>query len=75
MIETTQMIPPLTQLTEDEQMLKDAAADFAESSIKPKVHEMDEAGKLDPDLVKEFFEMGLMVLKYRKNTRAAADRL
>ena len=60
MIETTQTIPPLTQLTEDEQMLKDAAADFAESSIKPKVHEMDEAGKLDPDLVKEFFEMGLM---------------
>jgi alkylation response protein AidB-like acyl-CoA dehydrogenase len=60
MIETTQTIPPITQLTEDEQMLKEAAADFAESSIKPKVHEMDEAGKLDPELVKEFFEMGLM---------------
>lgn len=51
---------PLTQLTEDEQMLKEAAADFANSVIKPKVMEMDEAAKLDPDLVKQFFEMGLM---------------
>ncbi len=55
-----QLIPPLTQLTEDEQMLKDAAADFAQSSIKPLVQEMDENAKLDSGLVKEFFEMGLM---------------
>ncbi len=51
---------PLTKLTEDEQMLKEAAADFAESVIKPKVHEMDEAAKLDPDIIKQCFEMGLM---------------
>lgn len=60
MNEIMQTIPPLTQLTEDEQMLRDAAADFANSAIKPKVHEMEEAGKLDPQLIKEFFEMGLM---------------
>ncbi|MFN1834809.1 acyl-CoA dehydrogenase [Balneola sp. MJW-20] len=53
-------ISPLTQLTEDEQMLKEAAADFAESAIKPLVHEMDEKAQLDPDLIKQFFEMGLM---------------
>jgi len=53
-------VPPLTQLTEDEQMLKEAASDFAESVIKPKVQEMDEAGKLDPGLINQFFEMGLM---------------
>ncbi|MBO6537318.1 MAG: acyl-CoA dehydrogenase [Balneolaceae bacterium] len=53
-------IPPLTQLTEDEQMLRDAAADFAKSSIGPLVNEMDEQAKLNPGLVKEFFEMGLM---------------
>jgi alkylation response protein AidB-like acyl-CoA dehydrogenase len=57
---TDQLIAPLTQLTEDEQMLKEAAADFAEASIKPLVEEMDEKAKLDPGLVKEFFEMGLM---------------
>lgn len=53
-------MPPLTHLTEDEQMLKDAAADFADTVLKPKVEEMDEAGKLDPDLIRQFFEMGLM---------------
>lgn len=53
-------VPPLTQLTEDEQMLRDAAAEFAETVIRPKVHEMDEAAKLDPDLIHSFFEMGFM---------------
>lgn len=53
-------IPPLTQLTEDEQMLRDAAADFAKSSIGPLVNEMDEQAKLNTGLIKEFFEMGLM---------------
>ncbi|MEX0648388.1 MAG: acyl-CoA dehydrogenase [Balneolaceae bacterium] len=57
---TETSIPPLTQLTEDEQMLKDAAAEFADTIIKPKVQEMDEAGKLDPELIKQFFEMGFM---------------
>jgi alkylation response protein AidB-like acyl-CoA dehydrogenase len=55
-----QLIPPLTTLTEDEQMLKEAASDFAEAAIKPLVEEMDENAKLDPDLIKQFFEMGLM---------------
>lgn len=60
MEEIVQSVAPLTQLTEDEQMLKEATADFAESSIAPLVHEMDENAKLDPGLIKEFFEMGLM---------------
>lgn len=55
-----QQMSALTQLTEDEKMLQDAARDFAESVIKPKVHEMDEQAKLDPDLVQDFFDMGLM---------------
>ncbi len=60
MTDSTQRIAPLTHLTEDEQMLKDAAAEFADTIIKPKVHEMDEAAKLDPELIKQFFEMGFM---------------
>lgn len=51
---------PLTRLTEDEAMLRDAAAEFASSVIAPKVHEMDEAAKLDSEIVKQFFDMGLM---------------
>lgn len=60
MNQVEQLIPPLTQLTDDENMLKEAAADFAKSSIAPLVHEMDEKAKFDSGLIKEFFEMGLM---------------
>ncbi|TVQ65484.1 MAG: acyl-CoA dehydrogenase [Balneolaceae bacterium] len=56
----TAAISPLTHLTEDEQMLCDAAAEFAETVIRPKVHEMDEAAELDPDLIRSFFDMGFM---------------
>lgn len=68
---TETKVPPLTSLTEDEQMLKDAAADFANSSIKPKVEKMDEAAKLDPGLIKEFFEMGLMGIEVPEKYRGA----
>lgn len=60
MEQAAEKVPALTQLTEDEKMLQDAARDFAETYIKPKVQEMDEAAKLDPELVQQFFDMGLM---------------
>ncbi|TYP93985.1 butyryl-CoA dehydrogenase/short/branched chain acyl-CoA dehydrogenase [Fodinibius salinus] len=60
MEQVDQQMPALTELTEDEKMLQDAASDFADNVIKPKVHEMDEQAKLDPDLVQQFFDMGLM---------------
>jgi alkylation response protein AidB-like acyl-CoA dehydrogenase len=50
----------LNALSEDEMMLRDAAADFAKSAILPLVHSMDEKAKLDPSLVKAFFDQGLM---------------
>lgn len=60
MAEKKEEIYPLTQLTEDEQMLKDAAAEFADTVIQPKVQEMDEQAKLEPELIELFFEMGFM---------------
>jgi alkylation response protein AidB-like acyl-CoA dehydrogenase len=54
------IVPSLYQLTEDEQMLKDAAADFAQTMVADRVYDMDHKAKLDPELVKAFFEMGLM---------------
>ncbi len=51
---------PLTVLTEDEQMLYDSVRSFAEERIKPKSREMDEKAEMDPSIIKEFFEMGLM---------------
>jgi alkylation response protein AidB-like acyl-CoA dehydrogenase len=51
---------PLTVLSEDEQMFRDAVRDFAEESVRPLVHSMDEAQKMDAGLVAQCFEMGLM---------------
>ncbi|MDR8393006.1 acyl-CoA dehydrogenase [Aliifodinibius sp. S!AR15-10] len=66
-----QGILPLTKFTGDERMLKNAAADFAESFIKPRVEEMDEKAKLDPDLMEEFFEMGLMGIEIPEQYQGA----
>jgi alkylation response protein AidB-like acyl-CoA dehydrogenase len=52
--------PPLTRLTEDENMFRDAVRQFAEETIAPRVNAMDEAGRLDPDLISQLFELGLM---------------
>jgi len=52
--------PALTQWNEDESTFRSAIREFAESEIKPKVHEMDKNQQMDPGLVKQLFQMGLM---------------
>jgi alkylation response protein AidB-like acyl-CoA dehydrogenase len=51
---------PLTVLSEDEAMFRDAVRDFAEGQVRPLVHRMDEEQKMDPGLIPQFFELGLM---------------
>jgi alkylation response protein AidB-like acyl-CoA dehydrogenase len=52
--------PPLTALSEEEQMFRDMVRQFAETSIAPRVSAMDTAAALDADLIPQFFELGLM---------------
>lgn len=52
--------PALTTLSEQEQMFQEAVRDFAASEIGPRVMEMDEAQKMDPGLIDQLFELGLM---------------
>ena len=52
--------PALTTLSEDELAFRDAIREFAEAEIKPQVTHMDEEAKMNPELVKKLFEMGLM---------------
>ena len=52
--------PPLTQLSDEELMFKDAVAGFAEEEVRPRVKQMEEAGKLDKTLIEGVFELGLM---------------
>jgi alkylation response protein AidB-like acyl-CoA dehydrogenase len=51
---------PLTVLSEDEQMFRDAVRQFAEEDVRPRVHHMDEAQQMDAGLIPQFFELGLM---------------
>jgi butyryl-CoA dehydrogenase len=52
--------PPLTHFSDDETAFRDAVAGFAAEDVKPRVQSMERAGKIDPDLIKKYFEMGLM---------------
>jgi alkylation response protein AidB-like acyl-CoA dehydrogenase len=51
---------PLTVLTEEEQMFRDMVRQFAEETVRPLVMEMDRAAKMDPDLIRQLFALGLM---------------
>lgn len=51
---------PLTVLAEDESMFRDTCRSFAEERIKPHVRRMDEEAKLEPSLIPELFQLGLM---------------
>jgi short/branched chain acyl-CoA dehydrogenase len=51
---------PLTQLSEEEQMFQQSVREFAVERIRPLVHDMDRDAKMDPALIKSFFEIGIM---------------
>lgn len=51
---------PLTTLSEDEQMFRSSVREFSEGELRPRVEEMDEHAKLDPALIQQCFDLGLM---------------
>ncbi|MFN8674641.1 MAG: acyl-CoA dehydrogenase [Candidatus Sericytochromatia bacterium] len=51
---------PLTHFSEEEIMFRDTVKSFAEENIKPLVKKMDEESHFDKDLVKKFFDLGIM---------------
>lgn len=53
-------VRPLTVLGEEEKMFQQAVRQFARDEIGPHVREMDEAGLFRKDLLKQFFNQGLM---------------
>lgn len=54
---------PLNTLSEDEQMFRGSVREFAEGELRPRVAEMDEHAKLDPDLIKHCFDLNLMCIE------------
>ena len=72
---TTSAHPPLTVLTEDEQMFRDAVAAFANDEVRPRVQAMEKASKIDPDLFPKYFELGLMGIEVPEQYGGAGGSL
>ncbi len=51
---------PLSTLSEEEGMFRQAVRDFADGEVRPHVSAMDEAAAFRPEIIAKFFEMGLM---------------
>ena len=51
---------PLTSLNDEEQLFRQSVREFANQQVRPVASEMDEHGKFSADLLKQFFELGLM---------------
>ena len=51
---------PLTVLSNDEKLFQSEIEKIAQQLIKPKVMQMDESETMDPGLVRQLFEVGLM---------------
>src|SRR5918999_26389 len=50
----------LTVYSEDETMFRASVREFAEGEIRPRVEHMDEHAKMDPSIIKQRFDLGLM---------------
>src|SRR5437016_8253244 len=51
---------PLTVLSEEEQMVQQSVRDFAIEKVRPLVHQMDHDASMSKELIKSFFELGVM---------------
>src|SRR5918999_2067270 len=50
----------LTVYSEDETMFRASVREFAEGEIRPRVEGMDEHAKMDPVVIRQLFDLGLM---------------
>jgi len=67
--------PPLTQLSDEELMFRDAVAAFAEEEVRPRVKGMEEAQKIDKALIDSCFELGLMGIEVPETLGGAGGSL
>jgi alkylation response protein AidB-like acyl-CoA dehydrogenase len=67
--------PALTQFSDDENAFRDAIAGFAAEEVKPRTASMERAGKIDPELIKKYFEMGIMGIEVPEGYGGSAGSL
>ncbi len=62
-LEKENLSPALTVLTEEEEFFRQSVREFAEGEVRPRVEEMEKSAHLDPTLIKQCFELGLMAIE------------
>jgi alkylation response protein AidB-like acyl-CoA dehydrogenase len=67
--------PPLSVLSEEEVMFRDAVAAFAEEEVRPRVRAMEEASKIDSELLPKYFQLGLMGIEVPEQYDGAGGSL
>jgi len=69
------MTPPLTKLTEEEELFRDTVRDFAEREVRPRVAAMERASAVDPALLAKCFELGFMGIDIPESHGGAGGNL
>src|SRR2546422_2690556 len=69
------MTPPLTKLSEEEELFRDTVRDFAERDVRPRVAAMERASTVDPVLLAKCFELGLMGIDIPEDHGGAGGNL
>ena len=67
--------PPLTLLSEEEELFRAAVADLAATEVLPRVRAMEADGKLDAALTAKFVELGLMGIEVPERYGGASGTL
>ncbi len=68
-------VPPLTRLTEEEELFRHTVRDFAEREVRPRVATMERTAALDPALFPKLFELGLMGIEIGEQHGGAGGTL
>ncbi len=63
--------PPLTVLSEEEEIFRSVVREFAEERLRPVALEMDQANELRPEIIPALFEMGLMGIEIPEESGGA----
>jgi len=64
---------PLTILAEEEVMFQESVREFAIEKIRPMVHRMDHDATMDPELIRSFFELGIMGIEVPEDLGGAGS--
>ncbi len=63
--------PPLSVLSQEEEIFRTAVREFAEAELVPRRAEMDRQGHFDPEIIPMLFDLGLMAIETPENLGGA----